>query len=353
MEDIIIVIPAYNPDSRLLKLVEELREREGALRIIIINDGSRQECGSIFKELQAKGCKLITHAINQGKGKGIKSGIKACMELYPNAMGLVTADADGQHRPDDILKIVAALRANPKALVLGVRCFKSKKIPLRSRVGNRFTARLFALSTGVKCRDTQTGLRGFSASFYKELLQIKGERFEYEMNFLTQLAKEKVQFVQIGIETVYIDENKTSNFNPVKDSLKVVWNLVKFSLSSLLSAGIDMVMFLLFSKLLFLGLPNEIFLATICARVISGTVNFTLNKNMVFKAGKAGRARQFLGYALLFVIQALLSAFLVTHLVKALSSWGFWDVAIKAVVDGILFFISFFVQKRFVFKKKS
>jgi len=98
----VIIVPALNPDRKLIDLVEKLKKSN--LTIVIINDGSKNEYNDIFEILESKyGCDIFTHTKNIGKGAAIKSGISYVSKKYPESGGYVTADADGQHAAEDIL----------------------------------------------------------------------------------------------------------------------------------------------------------------------------------------------------------------------------------------------------------
>ena len=216
--NIVVIIPALNPTEKLFKIVDELH-KNNLKDIIIVNDGSKKECVYIFKELKSK-CKVVTHKVNKGKGASIKDAIKVVDKCYPNTKGFVTMDCDGQHRVKDVVKLASYLLVNDK-IVLGVRDFKEKDVPFRSRFGNYISSLTFKLFTKVKCTDTQTGLRGIPISYKDLSLKIDGYAYEYEMNFLITIAKNKIKFKEIKIQTIYEDKNKCSHFKPLKDSIKI------------------------------------------------------------------------------------------------------------------------------------
>src|SRR5665648_22329 len=179
----VVIIPAFNPDEKLIDLVEKLTKME--FQIIAVNDGSGQEYWHIFDTIKARyQCDLCNHSENMGKGAALKTGIQYADVNYPECSGYITADADGQHSPEDMLSVANSLEMNPDGLVLGTRNFSKNGIPLKSICGNRITSLVFFLSTGKKCRDTQTGLRGIPRKFTELSLSISGDKYEYEMNML-------------------------------------------------------------------------------------------------------------------------------------------------------------------------
>ncbi|GHS98459.1 dolichyl-phosphate mannose synthase [Bacteroidia bacterium] len=332
----VLLIPAYNPDLRLIELLKQVEFEHK----VIVNDGSKEECTPVFTECRLSGCDLISYSINRGKGYALKMGMQHILSKYPDE-SIVTADADGQHLPVDILR-VGNCTAETNDFVLGVRDFSEPGVPPKSKTGNTVSSWLFKLMTGKTCRDTQTGLRGIPSRLINKCLSIGGDRFDYEMNMLMTLADSE-EIKQVKIETVYIDENKTTSYRPVVDSLRIARVFLKYTLSSVMSFLIDYVLFLVIH---FLSSGN-ILLSTIFARLCSGVFNFNMNARFVFE-NKADIIH-LIKYAVLFICQMLASWLLVslldgTHLIP---------VAItKPVVDGSLFFISFLIQKRVIFVNK-
>ncbi|GHU72942.1 dolichyl-phosphate mannose synthase [Clostridia bacterium] len=329
-----ILIPAYKPDERLVSLVNELRSR--GLDVLLVDDGGGAAYSHIFRKAESLGAAVVRHAVNLGKGRALKTGINALL-LRPKPPAVVTADADGQHTVVDILKVADTMRQNPDALALGERAFTGK-VPLKSRLGNGITRIIYTLITGMRCRDTQTGLRGLPAASLPDMMRIPGERYEYEMNMLLRLKELKLGLAQTPIETVYINDNKGSHFNPLKDALRILAVLLKFIGSSALSFAID---WGLYTALANAGASYG--LAYAGARVVSALFNFLLNRTIVFQRGGRKAA---LRYALLAAVQLCIGAGL-THLLASVTpGWSFW---VKLPVDILLFFVNFYVQREWIF----
>lgn len=212
-----ILIPAYKPNNKMLELVETLL-KEG-YEVTVVDDGSGHEFKEVFSSLDTK-VKVLTHEVNKGKGRAMKTGFSYIQENYPESKGIITVDADGQHLPDDIKKVKDKMLEKPGKIVIGSRLFKGK-VPLRSRFGNGVTKFVFAVVSGLRLEDTQTGLRGIPYKLLGEMFSLDGERYEYEMNMLMYIAKNKIPIVEVPIETVYIEDNASSHFNTVKDSAKI------------------------------------------------------------------------------------------------------------------------------------
>jgi len=217
MNDIAIVIPAYEPDDALVVLIERLRV--GFDKFIVVDDGSKTADETFRRVEKMPGVTLLRHDVNRGKGAALKTAFSKVLADFPDVVGVVTVDADGQHLPEDVAKVAEATRANPGRYTLGVRAF-SGNVPLRSRFGNAWSRYFFFLLTGVMVYDTQTGLRGMPRDLLPELIAMPGDRYEYEMRMLVAAARKKLKPVQIQIQTVYLNDNKASHFNPIRDSIR-------------------------------------------------------------------------------------------------------------------------------------
>lgn len=346
-----VIIPAYEPDEKLPLLLEQLKAA-GIAHMIVVDDGSGDDYQELFRRAEAvEGCVVLHHAVNLGKGRALKTAFNACLLRYPGLRGCVTADSDGQHTPHDILACMKKLWENPKALILGCRNFDAADVPMRSSFGNKCTRKVFRYLVGLSVSDTQTGLRAIPATFMKELMNVRGERFEYETNMLIETKNLSIPILEIPVETIYLEENKTSHFNPIKDSVRIYMIFGKFLFSSLSSSVLDLVLFGLFCGILqaasgFWGELPYIVGATVLARVISAVYNFLLNYKVVFRSS-ANLAVTALKYFALAVCQMLCSAFLVNELFRLL---GGYEVAVKIPVDVFLFFVSFVIQREFVYR---
>ncbi len=346
-----IIIPSLNPDEKLLALLEELRQA-AFQTIVLVNDGSSAEYNSYFETARDHfGCTVLTHAVNQGKGRALKTAFNYLLTQSQPCLAAVAVDSDGQHRVADIIAVAETTLAHPESLVMGCRDFSSKtaNIPARSRFGNRTTSRVLRLICGITLSDTQTGLRGFSPVAMRRFLATKGERFEYEMNMILDAKEFNIPLLEVPIETVYIEENRTSHFNPLLDSLRIYAVFSKFILSSLLSWVVDIGLFaFLFCCWRLLGLRADtgIVVSSYAARAVSALVNYSINKNRVFKS-QASHKAALVRYAVLCLCQITVSAFATQWLV----SWLLLPATpVKTVVDILLFVLSFRLQRGWVFK---
>ena len=222
--NVIPIIPSYNPDDELIKLVNELRNSFN--KIIIVNDGSLSS--NIFDLLKEyPECIILKHQINYGKGKALKTAFKYYLDNLSNKyLGVVCLDADGQHLPSDAIKLIKELEKEDK-FILGTRLFDGK-VPLRNKIGNRITSRVFKWIYKIYIKDTQTGLRAVPNRLIKELINIPGDRFEYELNVLIKLVKIKEEIKEVDIKTIYLKtSNKKSHFKVIKDSIRIYKTMFK------------------------------------------------------------------------------------------------------------------------------
>ena len=335
---VIVLIPAYKPDDRLTELVKELKDKN--LDVLLVDDGGGQTFKKIFDDCRALGAEVAVHAVNQGKGRALKTGINAALLLWPDLSGIVTADADGQHTPTDILRLIEAMDQHENTLVLGSRAFTGN-VPFKSLWGNRITRAVYALASGVKVGDTQTGLRGLPRCALEEMIRIDGERYEYEMNVLLKIRDMHLDVFEVPIETIYINDNAGSHFNPVRDAIRIYMVIFKYLFSSIASFAVDYAL-----CGLLLGMKLPIWLSYALARVVSSQVNYHLNKHTVF-SGRGGKYSMIKYYALA-VVQGAVGA----GALQVLS--GMLPIApiiIKIPVDLLLFCLSYFIQRDYVFDK--
>lgn len=351
MTDIAIIIPAYEPDDKLISLIETLKKQEISRPIFVVDDGSGSEYANVFDAISDK-VTLYTHHVNMGKGRALKDAMNIALNMYPDMIGCVTMDSDGQHSVGDMEACIKALQENPASLIFGVRDFDKANVPLKSSFGNKITRRTMKLFAGIDVTDTQTGLRAIPREYMKFLLCEKGERYEFEMNMLLSAKEREISIVEVPIETIYLNENKGSHFNPLKDSVRIYAVFLKFMAGSLSSSVLDLTLFQILCNILNdknLGSISYIVLATYMARALSSVYNFAFNYRSVFKA-KGNVIGALIRYFMLAVAIMLVSGFAVDSLHAI---WPITELAIKIPVDVLLFLVSFWVQKEFIYNNKS
>lgn len=347
MSKICIVIPAYEPDDKLVELIEAL---EGRFPIVVVDDGSADK--RAFGPIKDKVTALLAHDRNRGKGAALKTAFSYVLDNLKDVEGVVTADSDGQHTPLDIGRMADLVATGYPGIVLGVRSFVGK-VPFRSLLGNFSTRFLFAFMTGLRILDTQTGLRGIPRSLLPRMLQLPGDRYEYEMKMLLDSKNHDKPPKQIDVETIYIAENKSSHFNPIKDSLRVWGALFHFCFSSVGAFALDNACYILALAGLRhsgLTLAASMLLALVLARFISANFQYFYNQRMTFRA-RAG-VGSYMKYWVLAAVILCLSYFFTKVVVGrcGLNSNALITFA-KIVVEAILFVMSFVLQRCWVFAK--
>lgn len=342
-----ILIPAYQPDFRLNSLIDELNRAQVASIIVVVNDGSLSRCDDIFDKAKTQSnVVVLKHDVNQGKGRALKTAMAYCQQ-HTDCDHFVTVDADGQHQTKDIAHVLSSAAHAPHALILGARSFDESQVPLKSKLGNKITRLITSYLIGQKITDTQTGLRAFGRSALDKFLNVPGDRYEFEMNMLLYCGKLNIPIHEVPIETIYINDNAASHFNPLLDSIRIYRQILTFSIISLMSTLIDLGAFTLLVYTL-KGV-DVILVATVIARVISVNFNFFLNKTVVFKSSKQWFDHMIKYYSLA-VVQMLSSYYLVKTAHTLLTGNV---VLIKVLVDVTLFLVSYQIQKRLIFRKES
>lgn len=348
-----IIVPSLEPDNRLLKLLDDLKRDlakqenlEIEANIIIVDDGSGLggEYSYIFEEAQKLyDCVVLRHAVNLGKGRALKTAFNYFLNKHPDYHGVITADSDGQHTASDIIKCINELY-DKRTIILGCRNFNNKNIPFKSSFGNKLTKVIFAFLCGKKVSDTQTGLRAVPTDLIKKIITVQGERFEYEMNVLAECANRRYKINEVPIETIYIENNKGTHFHPILDSIKIYKIFLKYILSAISSFIIDIALFSIFILLTKEFFIAYIFISTIMARVFSSLFNYFVNKNIVF-AGNQSKNSLLKYYGLVLSIMTFSGA--LTTLLFSLSIFS--EVSSKVIIDTILFLLSYYVQKKWIF----
>ncbi len=226
MFNLAVIIPALNPEETLIDYVKSLLSK-GFREVIVINDGSRENLSYIFSQLEnLDRCTVLTHVKNRGKGRALKTGFQYYLQHFSDLSGVVTADADGQHTVEDVCKVAEKLQEVKSHLVLGIRDFKEAHVPKRSYIGNTITSFAFYLFFQQKLVDTQTGLRAIPTREIRRMIQLRGERYEYEINMLIYANKMKLPIEEVKIKTIYYNNNEGSYYKTIRDSWKIFRKLV-------------------------------------------------------------------------------------------------------------------------------
>jgi putative flippase GtrA len=338
-----ILIPAYRPEQIFVELVRTLAQSHAG-PIIVVDDGSGAEFGERFGQIQQiASVHLLRHAVNLGKGAALKTGINFFLITFPDYVGLVTADADGQHAADDILRVGAQLQAHPEVLILGTRQF-DKRVPLRSRMGNQVSRGLVRVLIGQRLADTQTGLRGIPRSLLPHLLRIAVSGYDFELEMLITAKHLAYRMQEESVLTIYVDGNRTSHFNPILDSTRIYFILLRFGTLSLMTALVDNAVF--FTAYHFTGGIGR---SQILARLASVVFNYTFARRLVFLSKQQHRI-VLPKYLLLVLCSGLLSYSLIRLLTSA---FGMNVMPAKLLAEGLIFIANFTIQRDFVFTRRE
>src|SRR5580658_3211293 len=336
-----VVIPAYRPEQALLDLIAALSEKS-VPAIVLVDDGSGPDYREVFRRAEEfPNVRLVRHAVNLGKGAALKTGINCALCAFPKLQGVVTADADGQHHPEDIVQVADRLVAEPDRVILGTRTFGAG-VPLRSRVGNVVTRAVMRALVGQHVSDTQTGLRGIPARLLPRLLRLEANGYDFELDMLIAVRQQAIPIGQVPIRTIYEPGNRTSHFNPLIDSMKIYFVLLRFSSVSLMTAALDLIVFYLAYRRL-----GNLAAAQSLGRLLAVAFNYSMVRRTVFFS-KLRHATVLPKYLLLVCV----SGFASYAGIQLLNSrFHIQPLPAKLLVEGILFFANFAIQRDFIFGK--
>jgi putative flippase GtrA len=353
----IILIPAYKPDKKILSnIVEQLTSFDVA-KIIIVDDGSGPAFKSVFEHVKTFPQTIVlSHQINLGKGAALRTGFSHIMESSMQCQSVITVDADGQHLPEDVGQIIQSVNKHPDSLLLGVRGFKGN-IPFRSLLGNKVTHMIFRGFVGKNISDTQTGLRAIPYSLLNDMMALKADRYAYELEMLLTLIQKGVPIKEIPITTVYEDNNSSSSFKPVSDSIMIyktllLWwfafrfkQMLKYSISGILSTIADFGVYILL-----INLSCGFVVASIVARILSVIIHFSTNKYFTFSHRDVPDLQEMLKYLFVVAFNLISSIVLIYIFITYLSAG---EVFAKVAAQMILFLTTYALLNGFVFLGKK
>ena len=347
----IILIPSFEPDKKFINYVQQLKNYFSS--IVVVNDGSKAEYQPIFDSInQYDEVQVIGYNTNKGKGYALKHGYKYINDTIHDYSGIITVDCDGQHLVEDVYQIAEQLNQNNNHLIFGCRDFTQKHVPFKSRIGNTITSILIFILYGKWLSDTQTGLRAFKKELTPFMLEIPGERFEYETQVLISAIQQDIQISTYPIQTIYENNNAGTHYQVLEDSKRIgkvlFGQITRFLSSSLLCSLIDIFSCWILLDL-FSNISNaflKISIATCIARIISMLCNFIFNKKFVFKTNTNQIAIiKYLVLALTLIILSSCFVYLFSNLLHINAKVA------KPIVDSLLFIFSYNIQKTWVFKE--
>jgi UDP-N-acetylglucosamine---dolichyl-phosphate N-acetylglucosaminyltransferase len=197
---LIILIPAYNEESKIGEVLEQVLavDLEGVDKeIIVIDDGSPDRTGEIAR---SKGVLVIQHIVNRGVGGAIGTGFEAA--ILRGADVIVTCDADGQHSAEDIGRVVDPVRTGHADAVLGSRMINATGMPWTRRMANGVANLVTLLLFGIRTTDSQSGLRAFSRSAAKQI-RIRTNRYEVNSEMCGEIRRHRLKYVEVPIQAIY------------------------------------------------------------------------------------------------------------------------------------------------------
>lgn len=347
---VVLLIPAYRPSTVLLELVKAIisERAECICAVVVVDDGSGPDFRPIFDELDPQeGVTVLRHAVNLGKGAALKTGFNHVLLAFPHSVGVVTADADGQHAVPDILNLARILATDPNRIALGVRAFTGK-VPIRSRLGNGITRYVFLALTGMKLSDTQTGLRTWPRWYCLESLTIQINGYDFELECLLKAhsgpSGRTLTVHQVPIKTIYLDGNATSHFNPIRDSMRIYFVFARYCGTSLMAATIDsLVFYLVFSS------TGNLMASQVSGRVVAMAAVFLLVRNVVFHSD-AKISRSLAKYVMVAIVMGSISYSMLNYLQGVA---GMPVLLSKLAAEGLLFLASFSIQRQIVFGRSK
>lgn len=354
-----VIIPALNPDNRIFTFIDALKDC-GFSTFVVVDDGSdREHKNDIFTRLMECEITVLTEDDNHGKGKALKEGMSYVYDNMPDAYGVVTADYDGRQSAESVMLVAdKLLEGNP--FVLGARDIQGSNITKGMRRGYKLTKLVFKLLYNKKIKDIQTGLRAVERSLIPTFIEVKGSRYEYEPKMIIEAVRNDIPIseVDVGpIEPINMGEDAirvSKNYRPFYDSFRIsvvlFLNFLEYALSSITATLVDFVLFFILSEYVFSSLELNmcVLLSTVCARAVSSTISFLINRKVVFKSNNDFLKTIVMFYVLTIIIM-LCSAELVTIFVQL---FGGNKTVTKLFVDLCLFFLSYQIQQRVIFKKK-
>ncbi len=352
----VVLIPAYKPDKKTLTGIVKKIACYDVSKIIIVDDGSGREFHSVFDDIRSiPNTIVLVHPSNKGKGAALRTGFNHVLKFRINCSSVITVDADGQHLPEDVNKIIHAVKERPDALVMGVRGFKGQ-IPLRSLLGNKITYLMFRGLVGRKISDTQTGLRGIPCSLLPHIARLTSDRYAYELEMLLSVVQKGVPVKEVTITTVYEDNNSVSSFRPVLDSILIykllfAWwfafrfkQLLRYSLSGIFSTVADFGAYMLL-----IDLSCGIVTASVLARGLSVIIHFSANKYFTFSYKDAPNITEVTKYLVVVLFNLSSSIFLIYLFV---SYFFIGEVVAKVLAQMILFLATYALLNGFVFLRQ-
>lgn len=223
-ETVLAVIPAYNAGRSVGDVVRGTRA--SIRNVLVVDDGSSDDTAAAAK---SAGAEVIRHAENRGKGAALKSGFAHAMQHGYGAV--LTLDADGQHLPREIPKLLACREETGADLIIGGRAHLFGQMLPRRRMANRFSAWSIARASGTGITDSQSGFRIYSSNLLRKI-SLRADGFDLESEVIVRAGRGGFKVVTTAVELGFVDGVSTSHYKPLKDTLRIAWTVFRTRLSS-------------------------------------------------------------------------------------------------------------------------
>ncbi len=211
------IIPALNEEVSIGSIV--LKTKKHVDQVIVIDDGSTDDTAEIAR---LAGADVIEHTKNMGKGEALKTGFHAACKNGTKI--IVTIDADGQHNPSDIPKVVKPILSKDAEIVIGSRYLNGNSIPAYRRIGQKILDRATNISSNTDVSDTQSGFRAFAIDTVHHF-KFKHNGFSIESEMLSDAAGAGLIIKEVDVGVRYDVDCNTEN--PIYHGLKVLINILQ------------------------------------------------------------------------------------------------------------------------------
>jgi len=230
--NVVVVIPAYN-ESRTIRDVAQ-RARVQCARVAVVDDGSVDGTAEAISGLPVT---VLRHERNQGKAGALATGFE--WALAAGADAVVTLDGDGQHRPEDIPRLLAAAQQHPDCLVIGARLEGREAYPRARNFANGFADFWIAWASGQALADSQSGERVYPAGLLRRIARPRDRDagFTFESEVVIRAARQGYPTIAVPIAAIHKPEGRRSHFRPVRDIARIVIMVAGYLLRSGMNPG--------------------------------------------------------------------------------------------------------------------
>ena len=215
----LVLVPALNAERSIGNVVRGCCDRNPA--VAVVDDGSGDRTGEIAREA---GAVVLRHDVNRGKGAALKTGFAYALDNGFD--GVITLDADGQHLPSEIPKLVGARESSGADLIIGGRAHLFGDMLPRRRAANRFSAWSIAKASGTRVSDSQSGFRFYSAELLRSV-KLRSDGFDMESEVIVRAGRGGFRVMTTPIELGFVDGISTSHYKPLADTLRIAWTVVR------------------------------------------------------------------------------------------------------------------------------